>query len=309
MVKIYFYDDEQELETIPEKYSDFTQLVGNLFRLQEIDIFIFEYTLDDKKYFLLNQGTYTNFYNENQNAKVYIYPVYEETHHCKQENENKIEDEKEEEKEEEINNNKINIMKEENEENNNDNSNEIKLPEITHDMVIASIIKKQKEKIQQSRIKLEKERKEKEKKLKEEKKKKEKERKEKEKKLKEEKKKKEKEKPKDDFAGEISNLINNHVENFKKEIINESKIKLNQIITESQLQLKNMNANDGQDEKIIHSLEKHPNITCSKCGMNPIIGNRYCCVYCDNVNFCDKCEEEIGYEHNHPLYKFKLRVE
>ena len=296
MVKIYFCNDEQELETIPEKYSDFTQLIGNLFGLQEIDIFIFEYTLDDKKYFLLNQGTYTNFYNENQNAKVYMYPIYEDSHYYKQENENKIEDEKgeekekEEEKEEEINNNKINVIKEENEENNNDNSNEIKLPEITHDMVIASIIKKQKEKMQQSRIKLEKERKEKEKKLKEEK------------------KKKEKEKPKDDFAGEISNLINNRVENFKKEIINESKIKLNQIITESQLQLKNMNVNDGQDEKIIHSLEKHPNISCSKCGMNPIIGNRYCCVCCDNVNFCDKCEEEIGYEHNHPLYKFKLRV-
>ena len=176
-------------------------------------------------------------------------------------------------------------------------------------MVIASILKQTREKMQQSKIKLEKERKEREKKLKEEKKKKEKEKKEREKKLKEEKKKKEKEKPKDDFAGEISNLINNRVENFKKEIINESKIKLNQIITESQLQLKNMNINDNQNEKHIHSLEEHPGITCSKCGMNPIIGNRYCCVYCDNVNFCDNCEEEIGYEHNHPLYKFKLRIE
>ena len=55
--------------------------------------------------------------------------------------------------------------------------NEIKVPEITKEMVIASIVKHQKEKIQQSRIKLEKERKEKEKKLKEEKKKTEKERK------------------------------------------------------------------------------------------------------------------------------------
>ena len=66
---------------------------------------------------------------------------------------------------------------------------------------------------------------------------------------------------------------------------------------------------ENENIKQIHSLEKHPGIICSKCGMDPIIGNRYCCVYCDNVNFCDKCEEEIGYEHNHPLYKFKLRLE
>ena len=330
MVKLFFYEEEKELDTIPENYNEFIQLIGNLFGLQEIDIFIFEYTLNGKEYFLLNKGSYDIFYKEFQNAKVNIYTSYEETNHYKLQNEKKEEEEikegdnnnikneikeeikneiKEEVVEEAYENNNINIIqeekeekeekdeKEEKEEEINNDDNEIKVPEITKEMVIASIVKHQKEKIQQSRIKLEKEKKEK----------KEKEKKEKERKKKE-KKKKEDKKPKKDFAGEISNLINSRVENFKKEIINESKIKLNEIMTESQLRIKNMNIIN-QKEKKINSLEEHPGITCSKCGINPIIGNRYCCLYCNNINFCNNCENEIGYEHNHPLYKFKLRLE
>ena len=82
-------------------------------------------------------------------------------------------------------------------------------------MVIASIIKQVKERRQQSKIQLEKERKEKEKKEREKRKK------------EKEKKKQEKKEKKNDFAGEISDLINNQIENFKKELINESNIKLN----------------------------------------------------------------------------------
>ena len=100
-------------------------------------------------------------------------------------------------------------------------------------------------------------------------------------------------------------MINSRVGDFKKEIINGSKMKLSQIIlSQSQMNIKNDN-----ELKEIHSLETHPGISCCKCGMNPIIGNRYCCIQCDNVNFCDKCEEEIGFDHGHPLYKFKLRIE
>ena len=78
-------------------------------------------------------------------------------------------------------------------------------------------------------------------------------------------------------------------------------------MTESQIKLNNLNL-EKQKENQINSLEKHPGITCSNCGMNPIIGNRYCCVYCNNVNYCEKCEEENGLIHGHPLYKFKLRI-
>ena len=115
MVKLIFYEDEREIEIIPEKYSEFTQLLGNLFGLQEIDIFIFEYTLDDKEYILLNQGTYNNFYKEYQNAKVYIYPCYEESNHYKQNNK------KEEEEIEKEDNNNIEIKEEAYENDNNIN--------------------------------------------------------------------------------------------------------------------------------------------------------------------------------------------
>ena len=315
VVKIYFYDEEKEIEAIPISFEQFADLVGNLFGFQEIEAFTFEYTFDNKKFFLLNQNTYNDFYNNNQNAKVYIYPDYEESNYYKQEqdkakeeeeNNNNIiieEDKKIIEKEEDNKNEEKENIIEDKEEKEEINNNEIKLPEITKDMVIASIVKQVKERRQQSLIQLEKERKEKEKKEKE-KKKKEKEKKKKE----EEKKKKEEKKPKDDFVREIGNLINNRVEDFKKELINQSKIKLNEMITESQIQMKKLQL-ENQNEKSIHSLEKHPNIACSKCGISPIVGDRYCCMKCDNVNFCDKCEEEIGFEHNHPLYKFKLRIE
>ena len=335
VLKIYFCDEEREMDVVPPKYDEFLQFLGNLFGLQEIDKFTFEFTYDNNKYFLLDHNNYQALYNDNKNAKVYIYFDKEESNYYKEhqneikeefqeidmdlsnkeKQENNIIEEKQENNiieenqennvnEEKLDNNIINenyISEEKEEKDEKDekeefSSNEIKLPEITKDMVIASIIKQVKERRQQSKIQLDKERKEKEKKEKEER------RKEKERKKKEEKKPKKK-----DFAGEIGDLINNRVESFKNELINESKIKLNQIITESQIQFKNQNL-EKENAKEIHSLEEHPNVVCSKCE-KPIIGNRYCCVECDNANFCDKCEEEIGFEHGHPLYKFKLRIE
>ena len=83
-------------------------------------------------------------------------------------------------------------------------------------------------------------------------------------------------------------------------------------MSESQLNVKNLlennNNNSDENKEVIHSLEEHPGIACSKCGMNPIKGNRYCCVYCNNVNYCEQCEEIDGLKHGHPLYKFKLRI-
>ena len=337
VVKIYFFEEEKELSQKPQNYNEFISCIRNLYGYEDMEKFFFEYTLDGNKFYQLNEGTYNAFFNnKNNNEKIYIYLSYEESNYYKQENQK---DEKLEIKEEnielndkniendsekinnnnnnnenipfiikedeirEVDNNKEGESKEENkieeekekEEEINSNPNEIKLPEITKEMVIASILKGVKERRQQSRIQLEKEKKEKEK-IEKEKKRKEK-----------EKKKLEKKEKKNDFAGEISNLITKKIENFKKELINESSIKLNQIISESQIQLQN----DLDKDKIkqIHSLEIHPNVSCSKCGVNPIKGNRYLCALCNNINFCDKCEEEVGFTHNHPLYKFKLRLE
>ena len=347
VVKLYFFEEEKDMNEKPRNFDDFLSWIQNFYGYADIDKFFFEYTLDGNKYFQLNQGTYNTFYNSNNPLiKIYIHLTIEESHYYTQEKkeENEIKEEKEvnseninkiefvNEKMDDIKNNNIesenniesnnnnnidniiikeeeikeennknkeekkeeNNIEEEKEEEINTESNEIKLPEITKDMVIASIIKQVKERRQQSKIQLEKERKEKEKKEREKRKK------------EKEKKKQEKKEKKNDFAGEISNLINNQIENFKKELINESNIKLNQIITESQIQLQK----DFPKEKInyIHSMEVHPNIQCSKCGVNPIKGNRYYCAFCININFCDKCEEEIGFAHGHPLYKFKLRL-
>ena len=363
VVKFQFLTNIREIDIVPKTFEELTSLIQNMLGYDNIDKLTFEYTFDEKQFFLLNNETYDKFYNNNnQNSHIYMHCTYEESNYYKQEengieniknenyiiseekdkenkeednninenniNENNIESDNyiisEKEKEENFiinnNNNNNNIIREEKEnledkkeeiiiENNNldnkineNDKNEIKLPEITKEMVIASILKGVKERRQQSKIQLEKERKEK---LKKEKEKKKKER----AKKKEEKKVKKKEekdaKKEKDFAGEINNMINNRIEEFKKDIINESQMKLSQII----ISQSHMEINNNENNNEIHSLEKHPDIICCKCGMNPIIGNRYCCIQCDNVNFCDKCEEEIGYDHAHPLYKFKLRIE
>ena len=181
----------------------------------------------------------------------------------------------------------------------------IKVPPITKEMVINSIVQQVRERMQQSRIIMQ--QKEKEEREREEKERIEREKKEKERKEKE----KEEEKG---VSNQINNLISNRLDNLKEELINESQIKFSQIISESQLNLNkiyeenNINDNHENKKEIIQSLEKHPGFSCSKCGVNPIIGNRYCCVYCNNVNYCEKCEEENGLIHGHPLYKFKLRI-
>ena len=376
VIKIDFLGDTQEIDDIPQDFDEFVKLIQNMFGYTDFDKMTFEYTLDNKDYILLYKDTYTDFYNNHQNAHIYIHFSLEETNAYRQENGlfelneennnneskgesennniieeikknddnindndniNKIENNiinEEKIKEDEVNYD-INLKEENSIENNNineistkennienDNINEIstkennieeennikrnnhgiKLPEITKEMVIQSMIRDMRQRRQESKIQLEKERKERKEKQKKEK---EKKRKEKAKNKKQDKKEKKVKKEKDDFAGEISNMINSRVEDFKKEIINGSKMKLSQIIlSQSQMNIKNDN-----ESKEIHSLETHPGISCCKCGMNPIIGNRYCCIQCDNVNFCDKCEEEIGFDHGHPLYKFKLRIE
>ena len=47
----------------------------------------------------------------------------------------------------------------------------------------------------------------------------------------------------------------------------------------------------------------HPNITCDGCLKSPIIGDRYKCIYCPNIDFCHDCQNQIHHRHdsNHPL--------
>ena len=53
--------------------------------------------------------------------------------------------------------------------------------------------------------------------------------------------------------------------------------------------------------------EIHWNISCNKCGMENIIGNRYKCSDCMEYNLCDVCEEENGKINFHPHVFLKMR--
>ena len=293
MVKINFYGDTQVIEQIPENFYDFMGIIGSLFDANA-DQLILEYTSDGKNYYLLKEDSYNNFFlNGNPETTVNIYLNYEETNVYK--NQQKEDKKINEQETVEIEQLKIEEKEEDDEDINteskkNDN-NEIKIPEITKDMVINSIVKQVKENMQKSRILLQQKEEE-------------------EKRKKKEKEEKEKEEIKG-ISDQISNLITNRLDNLKQELINESQVKFSQIMSESQLNVKNLlenNNNNDENKEVVHSLEEHPGITCSKCGMGPIKGNRYCCVYCNNVNYCEQCEEIDGLKHGHPLYKFKLRI-
>jgi hypothetical protein len=307
MVKILYYGEINVIDQIPENYYDFVQICGGLFSISEVEKHVFEFSHDNKNFILLNPETYNNLFLEGKNeTTVFIFMSLEETNYFqnKQKEEEKNIKTDEIKSENEIKTDEIktdeNEIKNENE-NDDDGGDGIKVPPITKEMVINSIVQQVRERMQQSRLLLQ--QKEKEEKEKEEK----------ERKEKEEREKKEKEEQKG-VSNQINNLISNRLDNLKEELINESQIKFSQIISESQLNLNKMyeenciNDNHENNKEIIYSMEKHPGFACNKCGMNPIVGNRYCCVYCNNVNYCEKCEEENGLIHGHPLYKFKLRL-
>ena len=283
MVIIVLYDEIKQIEQIPESYKDFLEIISNLYaiNMDEIENLILEYTIDGKKYILLNKDTYSSLYSSGKiESTINIYFSMEESRAFKEDQE----DPKNEEKHEEIINENINENK------NEKGNNEIKSGEITKDMVIASIVKQVKENMQKSRILLKK--------------------KEEEEKRREEEERIRREREEKGVSDQINNLITNKLNNLKNELVNDSLIKYSQLLSESQINLKNLSKGNIYDEnkEKIHSLEEHPEISCSECGVSPIVGNRYCCVYCPNLNYCEKCEEKNGFIHGHPLYKFKLRI-
>jgi len=52
-------------------------------------------------------------------------------------------------------------------------------------------------------------------------------------------------------------------------------------------------------------LKIHIGIQCNFCGLLPIIGNRFKCSVCHDYNLCEKCEKEIGEDHNHCFIKLR----
>ena len=274
MVIFVFYEDIKEIEQIPQNYQDFLEIISNLYgiNMEEIDKLAIEYSIDGINYVILNKDTYSSLSSEgNTESAINIYFTMEESK-AYQANPEKYES----------------IT----DENNNDNTNNEKCGQITKEMVIASIVKQVKENMQKSKILLKK--------------------KEEEEKRREEEERLRREKEEKVVSEQINNLITDKLNNLKTDLINESIMKYSQILSESQINLKKLsegNINyEHEDKNKIHSLEEHPEISCSECGICPIVGNRYCCVYCQILNYCEKCEEKNGFIHGHPLYKYKLRI-
>ena len=47
----------------------------------------------------------------------------------------------------------------------------------------------------------------------------------------------------------------------------------------------------------------HKRIECDGCGAFPIVGNRYRCAICPNLDYCEECEERNKDTHLHPFIK------
>ncbi len=59
--------------------------------------------------------------------------------------------------------------------------------------------------------------------------------------------------------------------------------------------------NNKQDQ--IQSSVQHLNITCDGCFKSPIVGDRYKCLFCPNIDFCQNCQSQKNHQHDskHPL--------
>ena len=108
------------------------------------------------------------------------------------------------------------------------------------------------------------------------------------------------------ISNKLNDIINKNFDKLKNDLINESSIQLSQIVMESKI--KNNFENEEDNIKMPSSVEEHTGIPCNGCGMCPIYGIRYKCIICSDFDYCEKCEEEKGYVHEHPLYKLRFKI-
>ena len=80
---------------------------------------------------------------------------------------------------------------------------------------------------------------------------------------------------------------------FKKLIKKELGKQCQQIFNDM-MNMKELSQNEEQNEDLAII---HQNITCDGCGQSPIIGIRYKCSVCKNLDYCTMCEERKGHEH------------
>ena len=67
VIKIDFCGEIKETDFIPKNFDEFKELITNFFGAGETDQFTYEYTFDDKKYYLITKDTYNNLFGQNSN--------------------------------------------------------------------------------------------------------------------------------------------------------------------------------------------------------------------------------------------------
>ena len=292
MIPVKLYDDKKNLDFKPSNYSEFLFEIQQLFSIDKPELYTYEYLVNDNEYFLLDDAHYQNFYNNDNVKHIFIYT---------DKNEANISLKKEEEppyqeiKVKEVSN--PNFY--EDDSNNNNENNDINKNDNYQNLIIKQrIIEQQKEKIRQAKLLMEKQEKEKEE--------------ENEVVLNENKSNsndinEEKINENNEIEDKLNEILDKNFDQLKEELINESKVKLNEIVMESKIR----NIDDEEEDDNIQtpsSVETHNGISCSGCGMCPIVGIRYKCVFCNHFDYCEKCEKEKGYIHDHPLYKLRFKI-
>ena len=288
MIKVHFYKDSKEInKIINSDYNQYLYKIAQELNISEPSLLFYEYLTSDKEYHLLNENNYNIFLNSNV-TDIYIYTSLEETK-SKNKNEQMIEIRSVGEGEPEFYGDDNNV------ENNINNYNKA-----LQEKIKQNVINLQKEKIRKSRLQKEEE---------------------------------EKQKIQNQNEiiienniilnnsnnninynniennienNEIINIINNKFEEFKEDLINESKIQATQIVMESKLKIEGNNNNDIETPC---SVEKHSGTVCNGCGLFNIQGVRYKCIQCGDFDFCEQCYEEKKYIHGHPFYKLRFIIE
>ena len=317
MIPVKLYDDIQNLKSKPTSYQEFLYEIEQLFSVNDPGHFTYEYLTNDNEYFILDMSNYPIFYINDNVKQIFMYV---------DKNEANISLKEEEEKPSE---NRIVIEEDSNpnfyeDDCNNNEKNDINKDESLKNLIKQKIINQQKEKIRQSKLLMESQEREEEEE-KEEKEEKEEEDKNMEIILNENKNNQEaleinensdnkiiindenmNENP--EISNKINDILNKNFEQLKEELINESKIKFNEIIMESTIKREDNEEEEDDNIQTPCSVEKHKGITCSGCGECPIVGIRYKCVFCPHFDYCEKCEEEKGSVHSHPLYKLRFTI-
>jgi hypothetical protein len=112
-------------------------------------------------------------------------------------------------------------------------------------------------------------------------------------------------KQEDEFSLDLSKLITKNLEIAKEEIIKKTVTEATKLIEQIQHQ-EIQNSSLAYNSRLLKSISKieHKNIKCHDCGISPIIGCRYKCTICKNMDFCQVCEEKNA-EHGHPFIKIR----